>query len=444
MLAVWYSKSKFWNSCIQNLKQPILRVKPPTRDIDPSYSKLLWSKITITMNTVISIRLSQVPQYLHDSSFYLENAQEVDGQDNEMDETVPVPQQCMKRDVNVTSIVELRNLLLTLRFWGSERLPESILDFVLSEGANVEESSAVMKEFENELIDLVCLQKLQSGRYNYSRMCTAMEHGSLAIVRYLYEHGHEITYFSVVQTVQHGHIKCLRYAAEAGFNIDNSYLCTIAAGGGHIECIKFLLSRGCEKDREFCRAAIRNGRVECLRHLTENGCDTHNHSVAECFTSSENDVVAAGKLQCLQYFHEERGVALKYEFALIAAQCGEVICLQYLLEHGCSQSAELCEAAAEGGNLECLQYLHIIGCPWDAAACSAAARCGELECLQYLHEQDCPWDATACAAAAECGRLDCLQYLHEHGCAWDLTASQAAAQNEQFECSRYLHKHGCP
>lgn len=68
------------------------------------------------------------------------------------------------------------------------------------------------------------------------------------------------------------------------------------------------------------------------------------------------------------------------------------------------------------GNLECLVFAHENGCSWDSSTCSAAAGNGQLECLKYAHENGCPWSARTCEDAAANGQLECLMYAHENGC----------------------------
>ena len=70
----------------------------------------------------------------------------------------------------------------------------------------------------------------------------------------------------------------------------------------------------------------------------------------------------------------------------------------------------------QGGNLDCLKYAHECGCTWNTDTTAYAAQRGSLDCLKYLHENKCDWDDGACACAAVGGHLECLKYLHENGC----------------------------
>ena len=83
-------------------------------------------------------------------------------------------------------------------------------------------------------------------------------------------------------------------------------LCRAAAGGGHLEVLKYLRENGCRWDERTCHAAARGGHLEVLK---------------------------------------------------------------YLHERGCPWDEMTCWHAAWGGHLEMLKYARANGCPWDRANC---------------------------------------------------------------------------
>ena len=103
-------------------------------------------------NAVIEIKLSQVPEYLHDSELYksfCENQEE--GED-----LIMVPNNCMKQCTAVNDPIELINLLESLRYWISSALPEELITFCLKN----REVSCVLHLFDRELKQLSFLTEL--------------------------------------------------------------------------------------------------------------------------------------------------------------------------------------------------------------------------------------------------------------------------------------------
>jgi hypothetical protein len=107
--------------------------------------------------------------------------------------------------------------------------------------------------------------------------------------------------------------------------------CSLAAGGGHLEVLKWLHYTGCPRYPDTCAEAALGGHLEVLKWL---------HST------------------------------------------------------GCPWTTGTFSAAAFGGHLEVLNWLHRSGCPcWDGITCCAAARGGHLEALKWLHNAGCPCDS---------------------------------------------------
>ena len=229
---------------------------------------------------MLSIRAPEIPAYLHDSAFYRSlldsatddnNDDHHDGKNEELGEVISIPHNCMKLDIKINSAADLRNLLSTLRFWGSELIPDSLLDYTLSGARNHGESAAIMKEFEN----VVFVQKLQSESNDENRMTLAMELGSLVFIRHLHKYGCRFTSEGIFLAALNGHTHCLRFAHECGYAQWDSdgRLCIIAVSHDDLDCLKFLHECGCDWNKMCCINAVCRGSVECLRYLIENGCE---------------------------------------------------------------------------------------------------------------------------------------------------------------------------
>jgi hypothetical protein len=150
-----------------------------------------------------------------------------------------------------------------------------------------------------------------------------------------------------------------------------------------------------------------------------------------------------GHLDCLKYAHEH-GCPWGSDTCSLAAKGGHLDCLKYAHEQGCSWDWSTCHYAAAGGHLDCLKYANEHGCPWDSSACCFAAGGGHLDCLKFAHEHGCPWDMWTCTFAAGGGHLDCLKFAHERGCPWDVTSCASMSLiNDDFSCFAYALSHGC-
>ena len=82
----------------------------------------------------------------------------------------------MKMDLIVTTHEDLRHLLSTLRFWGSDLVPDSMLEFVLAGGEDGTIMSSVLKEFSEELRYVVILDRWRTAHKD-KLMAIAMENG---------------------------------------------------------------------------------------------------------------------------------------------------------------------------------------------------------------------------------------------------------------------------
>eukprot|EP01032_Pedospumella_encystans_P010867 gene10867-12681_t len=72
---------------------------------------------------MISIKYSDIPSFLHNSSFYASLC------DSKEDENIPIPEQCIVFNDEVRDLTDFTNLMKVSAFWGLKRLPVSVLAF---------------------------------------------------------------------------------------------------------------------------------------------------------------------------------------------------------------------------------------------------------------------------------------------------------------------------
>jgi len=65
----------------------------------------------------------------------------------------------------------------------------------------------------------------------------------------------------------------------------------------------------------------------------------------------------------------------------------------------------------------------------DCTICTTAAKMGNIACLRYAYQNGCSWGGT-CIAAVENGMLECLIFAHENGCPWDRYCLHIITMNE--------------
>jgi len=201
---------------------------------------------------------------------------------------------------------------------------------------------------------------------------------------------------------------------------------------------------GMAYDRARARAkeAAEVGDIRVLQELDEGGFPWSNpcNNVLTC-TAAYN-----GSIDCLTFLLK-RGCRVRRDAFDRAAMCGQTASLRCLHESGFEQwRSSNCHLAAQEGHIASLRYLHENKCPWDASAmCKFAAYGGHIECLRYAHTHGCPCDVHTLSRAVDGlrrfdsdrkallargrelaeyspeyrlhGHLACIHYLFKHRCA---------------------------
>jgi hypothetical protein len=364
----------------------------------------------ISASTMVAVTKSEVPKYLHNSALY----QSI-GDDE--DDAFEVPDGHMKSDDGLNCDLDVHYLLTTMRYWGVDDIPQSLIDYLLLR--DVKDVESLLGEFGNEMPYVEAFVKLKQAKCVEKEFLIAVSVGAVSVIHYLCEREKRLRGDDLIMT-----LKLRRY---------DTY-CTMAAQHGRFECLKFLLQKGFPWSTHTCAAAAESGNLSILRYLYEQGCGWE---VDTCIAAATK-----GSLPCLQYAHEQ-GCLWNYLTCYYAAQNNHLHCLKYAVEQGCELRASVATIAAMKGNMQCLQYLHEQGCPWETMITCQLARAGRLESLRYVHEHGAPWHKHACDFAAAAGQLECLQYAREHGAEWGEATTTAAAGEGHLPCLRYLHRQGC-
>jgi hypothetical protein len=399
--------------------------------------------------TNISVRKADVPTYLWTSEFFL-------SLNDEDDAEITIASSSLKVESAITSYAELEHQLNTLRFWGSDALPSTLISYALS--ATDDERLAAQAAY-SELEGFTLLVDIASTSTG-NKMVKAFEFGNVDILAYLHNTGVPWNENSILVAAEHGHLRCLQYAHEHGCPWDK-WTTYQASLHGHFDCLKYACENECVCDRETCAAAAAAGRLDMLIYLRERGVPWDKETTRRA--------AASGRLDCLKYAYEN-GCPWSVNLINTAAERGQLECLKYAVENGLSIGDQGCRCAARKGRLECLHYLHEQGAVLDDEVMEACVGSGSVACLQYLLQHDCPqpssmlrlatceedvqmvkavrrlgfeWEEQAAVNAAYYGRLEVLQYAFEDGAPRSARVSAAAAGQGKMDCLRCAHEYGC-
>jgi hypothetical protein len=75
---------------------------------------------------------------------------------------------------------------------------------------------------------------------------------------------------------KHGHLHILQWLHQQGFPW-NEWVCQDAAVGGHLHIIRWVREHGCTWDEKVAEAAVTNGHLELLKWCLDNGCPCSDH-----------------------------------------------------------------------------------------------------------------------------------------------------------------------
>ena len=137
-----------------------------------------------------------------------------------------------------------------------------------------------------------------------------------------------------------------------------------AAFEGYLEMLKYCFSNGCPYDEEeSCKQAAGGGHLDCVRFVFD-----------KVKPSQGTEMEAAGQAACnghvdiVKYFVEERNISDKVKIALLgagAARYGRLDCLNYLVDEAKTPLNDWKHIACSRyyEHPDCLNYLLEKGCP---------------------------------------------------------------------------------
>lgn len=197
-------------------------------------------------------------------------------------------------------------------------------------------------------------------------------------------------------------INCLKWFRSAGCDWNE---CTgfVAALNGDLDQLKWVVTN---LSKNFNQISILNHR--CLFWLVNQKCTANICSFA---AYGEN-------LECLKLLREKKFLYGK-DTCASAALHGNIDILKWLRGNECDWGEYTCASAVQGRHFDCLKWLRENGCPWDDSTCEDATINGDLNILEWARENGCPWNAKSIAYyASENGHLSCLKYVVKTDYPW--------------------------
>jgi len=256
----------------------------------------------------------------------------------------------------------------------------------------------------------------------------AIKTDSINCVKYMLNHGVNKNVHSVDTAARFGAIKCLKYFNLIGMPVIS--VGNLAAFNNKLECLKYIISRGYRPSAAIMSSIAGNGAFDCLKYLHEHGVAITADVVAEATT-----------FECLEYAHKAISV-MPDKACITAAKNGRLDCLKYAHENGGKFTNSIIKHAARAGSSPCLQYLHEHGCPLTVKVCRNAAAAGSLPCLQYAYELG-GFNNIGDFIQHATGSLDCLKYIYSKLSSIDITISLCEwTASKNVECLKFARSLG--
>ena len=130
-----------------------------------------------------------------------------------------------------------------------------------------------------------------------------------------------------------GNLEMLKYCFSNGCPYDEEESCIQAAGGGHLDCLRFLFDKvepSRDTEREAAIQATCGGHVDILKYFVEERKISDDLKL-DCV----GNATPYGRLGCLKYLVEEAKVPLNdWRYIAWARYREHPDCLNYLLEKG--------------------------------------------------------------------------------------------------------------
>ena len=218
-----------------------------------------------------------------------------------------------------------------------------------------------------------------------------------------------------------GHLKVLQWGFETKYFHFGKPTVEGAAGPGHLDIVKWLVEGdpSCEWEVKAMYLAARGGHIEVMKFLLEKHIDPLTLLMDPRIM---NEAAGGGHIEVMKWLKARAGpsVQLIPEMCYQAAWNGRVDMLDWLKSEGCSLTTgdSLLTSAATGGQLATLKWLREQqGAPFDNLTADNAVYRGHWEVLKWLIEKGCLWGMFGFHYAVSKGwDLEKLRWMKEKGC----------------------------
>lgn len=190
--------------------------------------------------------------------------------------------------------------------------------------------------------------------------------GHLHILEFLVEKHYDFSEWSdpLCSAAANGHLNCVEYLMVNGLG-SNQHACDAAAGGGHLNCLMYLHKQGCRVALGTMREALVYGHLDCVQYVFQQHSEGM-LQLQDLLNCNAMTSTAAGgdHLECLRFLHQ-KGFQMTPAVLHVAAKKGHLPCFQYAHENGCGnemtllQKQKLREAAAAGNHQHVLEYIDL-------------------------------------------------------------------------------------
>jgi ankyrin repeat protein len=108
---------------------------------------------------------------------------------------------------------------------------------------------------------------------------------------------------NIVYAASEGHLDCIKYLYSKGFSL-RTWAIAYAAENGHLDCLKYLIANGCPFDTVSRIHAAKHGHLDCLKYLIANG---HLNYIMKSFYFYDivHYIVRYGHKDVLKYYINE-------------------------------------------------------------------------------------------------------------------------------------------
>jgi len=335
------------------------------------------------------------------------------------EEGLEVPDGCAKQDQTIHNDADLRELLSTIRYWLVPEVAEMASD-LLKYALNPSEPNSfasIAKDFER---DIPFAKDLLEVHLAEDKVAQAARQGRLNILEVVCEGlGLLPTEAAGIVAAKHGHVDCLKYMDSRGLIISRN-IYQSACEQGQLSTMKYLN----ERDRRWIdsapKFAANSGNSKCIMYAIELKKVFHIPTEAPFLLQI---LAQESHSQCIELLLKLPGWDLQICIEYImrgSVVSGHTHILEFGMEHltDLQRLEEVIHLAVYSDRIDYLGYLRKHGGEYNIRCMATAAKYGHLEMMMYLHNDGCPWDETICNSAAQNGQLACLQYAHEHGCPW--------------------------